>query len=70
MMAGVPPYIFVRHVYACASIVGAIVCVVIYRHFGGVEAMVVASAVVILIRYLAARYHWNLPRLEWEKREE
>ena len=24
MMAGVPPYIFVRHIYACASIVGAI----------------------------------------------
>ncbi len=63
MMAGVPPYIFVRHVYACASIVGAIVCVYSYRIFGAVEAMVVSSAVVILIRYLAAHYHWNLPRL-------
>lgn len=63
MMAGVPPYIFVRHVYACASIIGAIVCVYSYRIFGAVEAMVVSSAVVILIRYLAAHYHWNLPRL-------
>ena len=63
MMAGVPPYIFVRHVYACASIVGAIACVFIYRSFGAVEAMVGASAVVIVIRYLAAHYHWNLPRL-------
>lgn len=70
MMAGVPPYIFVRHVYACASIVGAIVCVAIYRAFGGVEAMVVASAVVILIRYLAAHYHWNLPRLELEQSQD
>lgn len=29
MMAGVPPYIFVRHIYACASIVGAVTCVYI-----------------------------------------
>lgn len=54
VMAGVPPYILVRHIYACASIVGAIVCVVLYRNFGAVAAMVGASAVVILIRYLAA----------------
>lgn len=67
MMAGVPPYIFVKHIYACASIVGAIVCVYMYRSFGTVAAMVGASAVVILIRYLAAHYRWNLPRL---KREE
>lgn len=62
MMAGVPPYIFVRHVYACASIIGAITCVYMYRFFGTVPAMIVSSAVVILIRYLAAHYHWNLPR--------
>lgn len=34
MMAGVPPYIFVKHVYACASVAGAISCVWIYRAFG------------------------------------
>lgn len=69
MMAGVPPYIFVRHVYACASIVGAIVCVFIHRMFGAVEAMIVASASVVLLRYLAAHYHWNLPRMEWKQEE-
>ena len=63
IMAGVPPYILVRHIYACASIVGAIVCVVLYRHFGAVASMVGASAVVVLIRYLAAHYRWNLPKL-------
>ena len=31
MMAGVPPYIFVKHIYACASIVGAVVCVYMNR---------------------------------------
>lgn len=64
MMAGEPPYIFVRHIYACASIVGALSCVYFYRWWGRVDAMVGASAVVMLIRYLAAHYHWNLPRVE------
>ena len=67
IMAGVPPYILVRHIYACASIVGAIVCVVLYRHFGAVASMVGASAVVVLIRYLAAHYRWNLPKLAREE---
>ena len=63
MMASVPPYIFVKHIYACTSIIGAIVCVYMNRFVGNVEAMVVSSIVVVLIRYLAAHYHWNLPRL-------
>lgn len=67
MMAGVPPYIFVRHVYACASIVGALSCAWISQRFGTVEAMVISSAVVILIRYFAAHYHWNLPKMDTEQ---
>ena len=63
MMAGVPSYIFVKHIYACASIVGAVVCVYMNRFVGNVEAMMVACFVIILIRYLAAHYRWNLPRL-------
>lgn len=66
IMAGVPPYILVKHIYACASIVGAVVCVLLYRHYGAVISMVGASAVVCLIRYLAAHYHWNLPKLKRE----
>lgn len=64
MMAGVPPYVFVKHVYACASIVGAIVCVLTYRRFGTVASMLFSFLVVISIRYLAARNRWNLPRVE------
>lgn len=64
VMAGVPPYIFVKHIYACASIVGAIVCVFMHRTHGSIYAMAVSSAVVILIRFLAAHYRWNLPRMD------
>lgn len=63
MMAGVPPYIFVKHIYACASVAGAISCVYIYREFGQIPAMVIASLLVVLIRFLAAHYRWNLPRI-------
>lgn len=64
MMAGVPPYIFVKHIYALASIAGACIFVFIYRYFGEIPALVVASLLVVAIRLLAARYHWNLPRLK------
>ena len=46
---------------------GSVVCVLLYRHFGAVASMVGASAVVVLIRYLAAHYRWNLPKLTREE---
>lgn len=67
MMAGVPPYIFVKHVYASASIAGALSCVWLYRAFGQIPAMAVSSVLVIVIRFLAAYYHWNLPRVKTEQ---
>ena len=69
VMAGEPPYIFVKHIYACASVVGAVVCVYMYREFGTVVSMIVSSAVILLIRYLAAHYRWNLPHIEFEEKE-
>lgn len=68
VMAGEPPYIFVKHIYASASVVGAMVCVYMYRSFGTVVSMVAPSVVILLIRYLAAHYHWNLPRVEFKEK--
>lgn len=62
MMAGDTPYIFVKHIYACASLVGALVSVAVWRLGGEVMAMLVGTAVVVLIRVLSAHYRWNLPR--------
>jgi uncharacterized membrane protein YeiH len=64
IMAGNTPYIFVKHVYASASILGAIVCVLIESRFGELTAMLVGAAVVFVIRILAAHYKWNLPRIK------
>ena len=67
VMAGEPPYIFVKHIYASASVVGSMVCVYMYRIFGAVESMITACAVILVIRYLAAKFHWNLPHIEFEE---
>ena len=62
ILAGNTPYIFVKHIYACASLTGAAVCVVLWSHVGSVLAMVAGAATVFVIRILAAHFKWNLPR--------
>ena len=61
MMAGNMPYIFVKHIYACASLVGALGCVWIYRVWGRLTAVFIGAFIVMAIRFLAAHYRWNLP---------
>ena len=62
VMAGDTPYIFVKHIYACASLAGALVCTVLWRPAGEVAAILAGAGVVVLIRFLSAHYRWNLPR--------
>lgn len=64
IMAGTMPYIFVKHVYAVASLAGALICIFLYPCVGRLGSMMTGAAVVILIRGLAAHYRWNLPRIE------
>ena len=64
VMAGNTPYIFVKHVYASASILGAILCVVLWQPLGATTAMVLGAAVILAVRLLAAHYHWSLPKAE------
>lgn len=63
VMAGNTPYIFVRHVYASASIIGAVVTVVLVDFCGELAGMVAGAVVVFVIRILAAYFKWNLPRI-------
>jgi uncharacterized membrane protein YeiH len=65
VLAGVTPVVLYKRVYASASILGALVYVLLWRRIQGFVAMAVAAAVIILIRYLAARYRWNLPVADW-----
>ncbi len=62
MMAGDTPYIFTKHVYACASIAGAIVCALLWQVAGAMWSMFAGAALVFSIRMLAAHYKWSLPK--------
>lgn len=64
IMAGTTPFVFVKHVYACASLAGAVLYILLYSRLNEVAAMVISAAAVILIRLLAAHYRWNLPRIQ------
>lgn len=64
IMAGDRPYVFVKHFYASASIIGAIVYVIILPYLGTVTSMFVGTGVIIVLRILAAKYRWSLPKPE------
>lgn len=62
LMAGEIPYIFLKHVYASASLVGALFCAASWPWIGSVPAMLLGLVTVVLIRGLAAHFRWNLPK--------
>ena len=66
VLAGNMPYILVKHVYACASLAGAVLCAVLWRHVPQYVAMLAGMAAVLLIRLLSAHFRWNLPRVKDE----
>ena len=62
VLAGNTPYILVKHIYACASLVGAVSCTLLWRILPEYAAMSISMTLVVIIRLLAAHYRWNLPR--------
>ena len=64
IMAGDKPYIFIRHIYASASILGAVSCIYLWDITGKNIAMLFGTAVVFLIRFLAARFKLDLPKIQ------
>ncbi len=66
VLATQKPYILVKHVYACASLSGALLCALLWP-LGSLPAMWFGAATVLLIRILALIFHWNLPRITMEE---
>ena len=62
IMAGDTPYIFVKHVYASASLAGALLCGLLWHRAGETVSVLAGLATVVVIRVLSAHYRWNLPR--------
>jgi uncharacterized membrane protein YeiH len=63
LLVGDKPYILCKHIYACASIAGALICALLWDFSGQEAATLIGTATVIIIRLLAIHYQWNLPRI-------
>jgi len=55
------PYIFTKHIYACASLAGAAVCMLLWTS-GQSIAMLVSCALTVALRICAAAFRWSLPK--------
>ena len=64
VFAGKKPSIFVKNFYACASIIGAWACVLLWPHIGDNAVMAVGAALIVVLRLLAAHFRWSLPRAQ------
>ena len=62
MMVIQVPAVLRKHVYACASIAGAVCYVLLYDAITAGPAMILSTLLVIAIRLLARHYEWNLPK--------
>ena len=55
------PMIFVKHFYASAAIIGAVVSLLLWN-INVETSMIVGAATVIVLRILAAKFRWHLPK--------
>jgi len=58
------PSVLQKHVYAVASLVGAVVYAVGKLYFDRNLALLAAVALIIMLRLLATRFRWRLPKID------
>lgn len=67
VLAGDQPYIFRKHIYALASLAGALVWVALHRWWNDAMALLIGVVVIVAIRLLAAHFRWSLPKAKAEE---
>ncbi len=68
ILAGDTPYIFIKHVYAMAAVAGAVLYLILLElQVSMFVAYPLSAAVVVVMRVLAARFKWNLPRAKGDE---
>ena len=61
------PAILRKHIYACASLVGAIAYIIMCKvAIPSDIGLVLSACIVVIIRLLARQLEWNLPRCDFE----
>ena len=63
------PYVLKKHIYALASIVGCIIYYIIRNVGNKIAGLFIAVPVIVAMRLLAAKYHWKLPKIEFEEKQ-
>ena len=66
ILAGNTPYIFIKHFYATASLIGAVLTIIFWNFFGQTFAVAGGAFCVTLLRILAAKFRWSLPKAKEE----
>ena len=66
IMAGETPYVLKKHIYACASIAGACLYVVLLQATRSASAMIGSALLVVAIRILASHFRWDLPGIDMD----
>lgn len=56
------PYIFTKHIYGLASMIGATVYFFLYARIDHNIALIASAGLIVLIRYISAKYKLSLPR--------
>ncbi|MBO5106147.1 MAG: trimeric intracellular cation channel family protein [Clostridia bacterium] len=61
------PYVLTKHIYALASVIGSTLYYLIRINSNKIVALIVAMPIIVIIRLLAAKYHWRLPKIILKK---
>lgn len=62
VLSGDTPYIFSKHIYASASILGSIISYFAWPFLGSMYSMLIGLAIIFIVRLLSMHFQWNLPR--------
>ena len=62
VLSGNTTYIFVKHFYASASLIGAVASIFLWEYIGQSAAVFGCAFVVTALRLLAAKFRWSLPK--------
>ena len=63
IMAGKIPFVFQKHIYALASLIGGACYILLLKVLDKYSSMLISTGLIILIRYISRKKGLNLPKL-------
>lgn len=60
------PYVLRKHIYAVASMLGGCAYYYMRIYFNETIAVLISMPIIVIIRIMATKYHWKLPKIDFE----